>query len=423
MSIAVQAVAPAWTTPQILKTGLVGVWITSALLAIAAMAGARGHRQAIKTIAVDAAPSIIAAQNIRAALADMDANVANELLGGAGAKAAQAAVEKRRTEAVTELVAAARNITFEKDELPPIQTLAVEMGRYAAAAQTARDKNSVPDWRAAGNIMDSVLLPASDALDKANRDALDAAYHAQKSATVRAYVLLGLAAVAAGGILLWMQVFVAGRMRRMLNPGLFLATLTAFIFVVYTGQRFVTSDRDLKVVKEDAFDSIGALLQARAIAYSANGDESRYLLDPERAAVYEKAFYSKANDVANTYLVRERNNVTFGGEAEAADEAIEAFAKYRGIDKQIRALAAAGRRADAIALCTGNGPEQSNGAFESFDRALQKTLDINESAFARARDDGFLDLANFEISAPIAAVLISLLAWLGLRPRLKEYAA
>jgi hypothetical protein len=422
MSTAVQPVAPAWTTPQILQTGLVAVWIASALLMIAAITGARSHRHAVQVIGIDAAPSIIAAQHIRSALADMDANAANELLGGAGARAARAVVEKRRTEAVTELVKAAKNITFGDDELKPIETLAIGMGTYAAAGQTAREKNSIPDWRAAANVMDSVLLPAAEALDRANRQALEAAYEKQRSASVKASVLLAIAALAAGGILVAMQIFLAGRMRRILNPGLFLATLTAFLFVVYAGQRFVSSDRDLKTVKQDAFDSISALLQARALAYSANGDESRYLLDPERAAAYEKEFNRKADDVANVYLIRERNNVTFEGEAEAAEDTIKAFAKYRGIDKQIRALAVAGRRADAIALCTGSGPNESNGAFESFDQALERALKINEGAFDTAVKHGLLDLSNFEISAPIAAVMISVLAWLGLRPRLKEYA-
>ena len=41
---------------------------------------------------------------------------------------------------------------------------------------------------------------------------------------------------------------------------------------------------DLRVAKEDAFDSIHALWQARAVAYDANGDETRYLLGGPRAA-------------------------------------------------------------------------------------------------------------------------------------------
>ena len=41
--------------------------------------------------------------------------------------------------------------------------------------------------------------------------------------------------------------------------------------------------RDLKQIIEDAFDSIHSLWQAAAIAYDANGDESRFLLGGPRA--------------------------------------------------------------------------------------------------------------------------------------------
>jgi hypothetical protein len=39
-------------------------------------------------------------------------------------------------------------------------------------------------------------------------------------------------------------------------------------------------------------------------------------------------------------------------------------------------LQQSGKHADAIALCVGNNPGQSNWAFEQFKQANQKTLDI-----------------------------------------------
>jgi hypothetical protein len=52
----------------------------AALLFAAASLGVVQARQAVQTVGRDAAPSIIAAQEIRAALADMDANAANALI-------------------------------------------------------------------------------------------------------------------------------------------------------------------------------------------------------------------------------------------------------------------------------------------------------------------------------------------------------
>ena len=48
--------------------------------------------------------------------------------------------------------------------------------------------------------------------------------------------------------------------------------------------RASTEAEHLRVAKKDAFDSVLALTQARAVSYDANADESRYLIDPDRAA-------------------------------------------------------------------------------------------------------------------------------------------
>jgi hypothetical protein len=416
--------APAtWTTPQILKAGLAAIWIATLLLMGAAISGARSHREAMKTIGRDSAPSIIAAQKIRAALADMDANAANELLGGAGAKDARLHFDQRHDDAISGIVAAAENITYGEAERGPIHKMALGIGTYAAEIQTARERNSVPAWRHAAEFMDSTLLPEAQALDDANRKALDAAYAGEKARYGRSYFMLIAAALILGAALFQMQVFLARRMRRTLNPGLFLASVAAFVLVVFTGQRFGQSDRDLKVAKEDAFESIHTLWQARSLAYAANSDESRYLLDPDRASAYQTSFETKASRISGELLPNELKNITFPGEEEAARAASTWYDEYLKIDKQIRALAAGGHRAEAIALCTGTAPHQSNWAFDRFDSAIQKTLDVNQAAFDAAVKRGEQDVAGFEVIAPVAALVIALLSWLGLRPRIREYSA
>ena len=46
---------------------------------------------------------------------------------------------------------------------------------------------------------------------------------------------------------------------------------------------------ELKVAKEDAFDSVRALWLARAVAYDANSDGSRWLLDDQQKPVLATA--------------------------------------------------------------------------------------------------------------------------------------
>jgi hypothetical protein len=63
---------PRWNTPQILKASRTAIVALMALLLIAVMVGTTVHRDAMKTVGKDAAPSIIAAQHIKSALASGD---------------------------------------------------------------------------------------------------------------------------------------------------------------------------------------------------------------------------------------------------------------------------------------------------------------------------------------------------------------
>jgi len=293
-------------------------------------------------------------------------------------------------------VVAAKNITYGEKEEKPINQLALGMSTYTAMVQTARDRRDVAAWRAAWNFMDTTLLPAAADLDKANRTALDEAYAAQTKASGVAMAMLILSAVFAGMVLLGMQVFLNGRMRRVINPLLFLATLAALVFVIYAGQRFRAADRDLKIAKEDAFESIHSLWQARALAYSANGDLTRAAFDTAQRAVYE-ADFGKQGDAIHGHLADELKNITFEGEEEVAKRSVAGFDAYR----------------------VAKTPE----AFKDFDTALGQTLDVNQRAFDAAVKRGLGDVAAFEIIAPVWAVAISVLAWLGIRPRIREYSA
>jgi hypothetical protein len=66
-----------------------------------------------------------------------------------------------------------------------------------------------------------------------------------------------------------------------------------------------TQAGNLKVAKQDAFDSILALTQARAVSYDANADETRFLVDPGRAAAYQDASVITINENAFTAAIRD----------------------------------------------------------------------------------------------------------------------
>jgi hypothetical protein len=432
-----------------LQTGLVAVWVLCALYLVVANAAIQGARQAVQTIGRDSAPSIVAAAQIRASMADLDANVANLLLGPPnGMPEVERAIERDRIAITHPLVAAAENITYDQ-EWAPIETMVSGLGEYLQQVSEARLLHNRGDsagalnaYRHATDLMHQSLLPSAVTLGTVNQQYLDLGYQGRRATLLVQEVVVGLLGVAGIATLIVLQVFLARRTKRMLNPSLVLATLVLAVLSFQTVGTLWASSATLKLAKQDAFDSVAALWQARAVAFDANGDESRYLLDPERASAAQTQFVqrtaalvdtgnlslSQVVDAANSgqvrfkgYLADELNNITFVGERDAALATLSDFVVYLGLDAQIRALEQAGRHQEAVALCIGTQEGQSNWAYDRFDASLSRTLDINEQAFAGAIDQGFALVSWFPLGGPIGLFLVAGLTLLGLWPRLNEY--
>ena len=453
------------TTPQIIRGGLYIVWGAGLLSLITTIAGVQEQRNAIKTVGKDTTPSVITAQRLKDGMAGMDAFAASEFLVPSSNTQSSflEPVEKdkdgttiqsynERYRATTErLIAAANNITY-NEEREPIQTMQLAIGDYLTKIQQARDAHVRRDqagtlsaYLTAAEVLDTTLLPAADRLTQANVKVLNRTYEEQKFGSARSLFLIAIVTLGLIAILVMLQLFLSRRTRRTLNPFLLSATAIAILFLAHTIGSLLSASNHLKVAKEDAFDSMYSLRQARALTYGANADESRYLLDAKNAATHEQAFFAKMNQIAappngqtleqimllaqqktklvglTGFLGDELSNITFPGEREAAIENLSALSNYLKIDQQIRQLQQSGKYREAIALCIGTNPGESNWAFNEFRRTNQKAYDVNDNAFKAAIAQGDQDLAGFEVKSAIAITLIALLTLLGVMPRLKEY--
>jgi hypothetical protein len=405
------------STPKLLRWSLWATWGASLLLMTTAISAVQSQREAIKTVGLDSASSILNAQRIKDSLAAMDANAANELLAKPGQNRDAVAVYDQRREKLSKLlVAVAENITYDDQERIPIQTIQAKLGDYIQFIQQGRDFNAQGDeanklkaYRAAAELMDKTLLPAATTLAEVNNTQLNLSYRNQQLTAALSLFVMTICGLLLLGVLVGVQLFLNHRMRRMLNPGLLAASAIALLFLGYTYQTLSAASHHLKVAKEDAFDSLYALRVARSLAYSANGDESRYLLDKALAKTHEQAFFQKTNQIAkiptnqtsysvadayqstqeqnfkvegfNGFLADELNNINFPGEREAAVATLRSFGAYFNIDNQIRQLEQSGRHQEAIALYLGTNVGQSNWAFDRYKEAHQKVLNINMAAF------------------------------------------
>ena len=141
------------------------------------------------------------------------------------------------------------------------------------------------------------ILPTVSSLTGVNAAGLDAASDAGRSATLTGIVLTTVSGLLLLAALLALQVYLAKRFQWIVNPALAAATLIAVGMTVTAVVRLDAEEGHLTVAKHDAFGSILVLSQARAVSYDANADESRYLVDPGRAAQYQQAFLTESQQL------------------------------------------------------------------------------------------------------------------------------
>lgn len=458
MTVAVKSPAPAssagpprlaWTrtTPGRMQLARAAIAVSLFLFWIVTTLVLAWNGHAVQTIGKDAVPSIVAAERIRANMADMDANAANAFLGaGSEVEASRKQYEQERKELASDLITAAQNITYGDEERVPIVTMVERLQLYVGGIETARWRGfpvGMRFYRPASRRMHTELLPAAASLDAANFTHLDTVYEAHRARAGTERGLLVLAVLLPVTVLLATQIWLMRRTQRIFNLPLLLATGLHLLFGLWLLSSVNRARADLKVAKEDAFDSLHALWKARAVAYDANGDESLFLLDPENAAAYEHSFHAKSAQLLNLplsaqrtadsvianragssgYLIDELNNITFAGEREALEEIIRRYQTYLDIDGKIRALERAGKHRAAVALCIGSREGESNWAFDRFNAALGSAIEINQREFQAAVSHASGGLLRLPYLAPVIAAIAAGLAAYGLHLRLLEYRA
>jgi len=456
------------TTPSRLRLLLTAtVALTGALIVLLAVAGL-GANSAWDGIGHRDAPRVTGADDLYFALNDMDAQAANLLLSSGGPHlaalpaqhaAAQKIYDGARHDISTDLLtlgAAAQDdprtratvIGFD-DDFARYQEL---VGRALESDERPATKASaLADYRSATDLLRQSLLPAAERLGQSSDGGYEATYLAARSdvsTRTTALLVLGAALV---GVLLLAQAHLFRRFRRILNPGLLAATVCAVVACVLGWTALSTQERELRTARRDAFDSVVALSQARALSYDANADESRYLLDPARRDTYEQSFEDTSQRLLTlpaatlgTYDARlaaalsayrsdhgdlrfkgyygdEFRNITFPGERAAAEATVNAYAVYERDDRHIRALVRQGDLQQAVEFCIGWDKGASNYHFGRYDTALRHLIAINGDAHTRAITAGRGALTGRLPGAGGALLAAAVLTGLGLRPRSAEF--
>ncbi|MFF4805259.1 hypothetical protein ACFY1U_43895 [Streptomyces sp. NPDC001351] len=414
------------------------------------------------------APRTTSAADLNLALNDMDAQAANILLssgdGGKGRSStpydkALGFYGNARREIGHELRTLAVAAQGNRGDEKTVESLTDDFAEYQELIGRALENDghrggkaaALVDYRRATDLLQQQLLPAARSLVSSNDSSFDEEYSTARSTLsgqLLAVVALAVLLLAVLGFLQW---YLARSFRRILNPGVLAATVFTLLAAILGSQMLSATSAHLRGARRDAFDSVVALSRARAIAYDANADESRYLLDPQRRDQYATSFLAKSqalyglkdatlptydSQLATTWQAyesdhrdlrftgefrRELDNITFPGERAAAEETVQTYAVYQRDDRRIRALLADGKESEAVAFCINWQPGMSNAHFGSWMAALGKVTDINRAHFTGSVDAGrstINGLLPWMVGLLLAAATLTAL---GLRPRLAEF--
>ncbi|MGW3169816.1 hypothetical protein [Streptomyces sp. NPDC001153] len=414
------------------------------------------------------APRTTSAADLKLALNDMDAQAANILLsnGDAGKGRLQTPYQKAvgfysasRREIGHDLRALAVAAQGSGSDEKTVESLTDDFAEYQELIGRALENDghsggrpaALTDHRRATDLLRTRLVPAANTLVSSNNAAFDAEYASARStlsAQLVTVLVLGVLLLAVLGALQW---YLARVFRRVLNPGVLAATVCTLLAVILGSGMLSASAEHLRVARHDAFDSVVALSRARAIAYDANADESRYLLDPQRREQYADSFLAKSqalyglkgatlstydSELSTTWQAyeadhrdlrftgefrRELDNITFPGERAAAEKTVEAYAVYQRDDRRIRALMVSGKEREAAEFCMGWEPDTSNAHFGAWMAALDQVTDINRAHFTSSVRDGRAMVSGLLPWAGASLAAAALLSLLGLRPRLAEF--
>jgi hypothetical protein len=418
------------------------------------------HEHAARTIGLDATPSVVASEQIQIAALEMDYYLINELLIGPEDKEARMMTkhfDDWRGNAFKSLIAAANNITYGDKERLPIESVLVQMGHYGGQAQKARDlhannkeSETLAAYRLAKETLTSSLLPETDALHKANSDILDATYSEEQSKSALSCGFVLVTGMVLIGLLVYTQVFLRRRFRRRFNVFLVVSTVAMALLVNHLYSSLRESAVHLKAAKEDAYDSMVALLNIRVEAYEAQVNQIRALIDRENAEKYHQEFDKHIANIATFpgstidatialakkqaeakerinlpnlkgSLKDEFDNIKFDGEGSDVIEATEALRDYLSSVEQIRNEEKAGAIGEAIDMSLGFTPNSCKFAFTRFDDAIGRALKTNVEHFNRSVKDAFDDLSTLVTLSQVVCLSMFICIYLGLRDRIAEY--
>ncbi|MFI5892319.1 hypothetical protein ACIA5D_19650 [Actinoplanes sp. NPDC051513] len=359
-----------------------------------------------------AQPLLVEAETIYSALADADTTAAQAFLAGG---LEPAALTQRYNEdlerATTAISSAARRTPEGSEAAVSVGTLSSGVARYAALVATARADNrqglpvGASYLSAASELNRQTLLPQAQNLFRIAQEEVDDGYSSASSigwVLLLVALILGLLAVLVLG-----QRYLSRSTHRTFNVPLVGATVLTVVLALGIQVVLAGQHSHLGRAKDDGSAPVAKVAEARILALRERGDEALTLAARGSGSTYTTDFTQSSEQLGSA----------LGNEYFSTDLR-DKHSAYLAAHRKVRELDDNGDYDGAVKLAI--GPETTQ-QFESFTTGLNTVIEEHKADFTREIGAAGRGLGLLTVFGPLLALLICMLAFIGIRARLEEY--
>ncbi|TGO05591.1 hypothetical protein [Serinibacter arcticus] len=396
-------------TPGRLRIAIVLAVLASLLVSLAGVLVAT-LTTATSSGVVDRVSSILELQSARADLVAANGTASNAfLVGGLEPTSQREAYDAYLADGATRLAALADSSVDPDNTLGPALA---SLTTYAGLVEQARANNrqGFPVGAAyldtASALLAEQILPPIDAAIIANAESTATDLNSRAGTAGLLWIVVAGAAVLVG-----IQIWLARKTRRTINPAILVGTALALVAWLACVLAVNTSNEAVTETREGPYAQTLAVSQALSLAGEARTAESFGLIQRGSGAAQEETFDERIAQAQAQY-----DRPTVRGASSASD-----LESWVGGHDLVRELDDQGDWDGAVALATSTEPGDPTALYVTFVETA--TAEVEQSS-AQARD-GFRSAGTGVVVAGWALVAAGLvcavLSWRGINKRLEEY--
>ena len=382
------------------------------LFGLVAFAAVRNRSNAIAD-ARNHAAQLVRIQDIRSNATQADAAATNAfLVGGLEPADERKSYDDGIAGATADIAAASAGSAADSAVLAKTNQV---LAKYAGLMEAARANNrqgfpiGAAYLRQASNLLRSDALPPLAQEVSVEQVRITKAYGNAARAENALVAILVLAVV----VLLFVQVWLSFRTRRLLSPNLVAATAIVIVGGVIGIGIMTLAEHSATDVRSGSLANTIALATARTDAFDAKSAESLTLINRGSGQPFEAQYQGLIGD-ANTAL---------SGIADRAParSSITALGTYETAHRLIRTRDDAGDWDGAVRLATTADPRGTKTTFAAFDSVSRVSLSDQASHVSDGLKSARRALGVTAVLLLVAGLAAAILSWRGVAARLREY--